>query len=156
MVQSNTGKMYKVDEDDGSAKVVLLNEDLILGDGIVVRKDGVVVVVSINKVWFLKSDDSWGEGVVFDKADVDSERFPTSVGVGGEDRGYVLYGNVLEGMSGAKEGREWFQIEEVRSDRENADENVWIYVLVGLAMVYFMVWRFQMKKLIQNMNKKHN
>ena len=33
MVQSNTGKMFKVDEEDGTAKLVLLDEDLTLADG---------------------------------------------------------------------------------------------------------------------------
>ncbi|KAB1208195.1 hypothetical protein CJ030_MR7G012948 [Morella rubra] len=153
VVQSNTGKMFKVDEDDGTARLVLLNEDLTLADGIAIRSDGVVLVVSPNKLWFLKSADSWGEGVVFDKIDLDLERFPTSVAVGPEDRAYVLYGHVLEGMMGNK-GREIFGIEEVRSEKENGEENVWLFVLVGLALAYFLFWRFQMRQLVTNMDKK--
>ncbi|OAY35554.1 uncharacterized protein LOC110627278 [Manihot esculenta] len=157
VVQSNTGKMFKVDVEDGTARTVLLNEDLSLADGIAMRSDGVVLVVTPveAKLWFLKSDDSWGEGVVYDKTDLDAERFPTSVAVGREDRAYVIYGRVIEGIMGS-EGREWFDIEEVKSERESKEENVWIFVLLGLGLAYFLFWRFQMKQLVKNIDKKTN
>ncbi|KAJ6742396.1 hypothetical protein OIU85_016472 [Salix viminalis] len=152
---TNTGKLFKVDADDGTARNVLLNEDLPEGDGIAIRGDGVVLVVSNKKLWLLKSDDSWGEGVVYDKIDLDGERYPTSVVVGREGRAYVLYGCVMEGLSG-KGGRELFDIEEVRSEKESEDEKIWIYVLIGLGLAIFLIWRFQMKQLIRNMDKKVN
>ena len=155
VVQTNTGKLFKVDADDGTARNVLLNDDLPEGDGIVIRGDGVVLVVSNKKLWFLKSDDSWGEGVVYDKIDLDGERYPTSVVVGREGRAYVLYGCVMEGLSG-KGGRELFDIEEVRSEKESEDEKIWMYVLIGLGLAIFLIWRFQMKQLIRNMDKKVN
>lgn len=155
VVQSNTGKMFKVDEDNGTARQVLLNEDLTLADGIAIRGDGVVLVVSQNKLRFLKSSDSWGEGVVFDKVDLDVERFPTSVAVGAEDRVYVLYGHVLEAVMG-NSGREVFGIEEVRSEKESGEENVWVFVLVGLGLAYLLFWRFQMGQLVKNLDKKTN
>ncbi|KAF5729765.1 hypothetical protein HS088_TW20G00129 [Tripterygium wilfordii] len=73
----------------------------------------------------------------------------------GEDRIYVLYGSVEEGISGKVE-REIFSIEELRSEKENKEENVWILVLVGLGLAYFFFWRFQMKQLVKNMDKKTN
>ncbi|KDP32050.1 hypothetical protein JCGZ_12511 [Jatropha curcas] len=155
VVQSNTGKMFKVDVDDGTARAVLLTEDLTLADGIAIRRDGVVVVVSQSKLWLLKSDDSWGEGVVYDKIDLDVERFPTSVVVGRDERVYVLYGSVNEVMMG-NGGREWFAIEEVKSEKESKEENVWVFVLIGLGLAYFLFWRFQMKQLVKNMDKKTN
>lgn len=157
MVQTNTGKMYKVDAENGTAKAVLLNRDLPLADGIAIRRDGTVLVVSMNQLWFVKSNDNWQEGVVFDGTALDPERFATSVAVGGDDRAYVLFGYVMEGVLGKRpEGREWFEIEEVRSEKESKEENVWVYVVVGLGLAYFMFWRFQMRQLAQNMNKKHN
>ncbi|KAA8532578.1 hypothetical protein F0562_032606 [Nyssa sinensis] len=56
VVQTNTGKMFKVNTDDGTAKTVLLNKDLPLADGVAVRSDGVMVVVSQHKLYFVKSD----------------------------------------------------------------------------------------------------
>ncbi|XP_050234984.1 uncharacterized protein LOC126683187 [Mercurialis annua] len=154
VVQSNTGKMFKVNEDDGRARPVLLTEDLPLADGISLRKDGVVLVVSPNKLWYIKSDDSWSEGVVYDQTDLDIERFPTSVTIGREDRAYVLYGSVFEGMMGNGK-REWFDIEEVNSVKESKEENIWIFVLIGLGFAYFCFWRFQMKQLVTNLDKKN-
>ncbi|XP_057481111.1 uncharacterized protein LOC130768123 [Actinidia eriantha] len=152
-VQSNTGKMFKVNADDGTARTVLLNKDLTFADGIAVRSDGVVVVVSHLKAYFIKSDDSWSEGVVFDETALEAERFATSVTIGGGDRVYVLYGHVDEGQSGNVE-RETFRIVEIESDKEQKEESVWIYVLIGLGFACFCFWRFQMRQLETNVNKK--
>ncbi|KAF3432199.1 hypothetical protein FNV43_RR26938 [Rhamnella rubrinervis] len=155
VVQSNTGKMYKVDADDGTARLVLLNEDLPLADGIAKRKDGVVVVVSPNKMWLLKSQDSWGEAVVIDRVDLPYEDFATSVAVAGEDRVYVVFSQLLEVFKG-NAGREWFRIAEVRAESDSEEDSVWVYVLLGLGLAYFLFWRFQMRQLVKNLDKKTN
>ncbi|KAI5403398.1 hypothetical protein KIW84_050825 [Lathyrus oleraceus] len=88
VVQSNTGKVFKVEADDGTARHVLLNEDLTRPDGVVFRSDGVVLVVSpqANNLWLLKSNNGWREGVVYDKIDLESEGYPTSVVSRGRDK----------------------------------------------------------------------
>ncbi|CAH8384261.1 unnamed protein product [Eruca vesicaria subsp. sativa] len=158
VVQSNTGKMFKVDEETGTARMVVLNGDMVAADGVARRRrDGTVVVVSQRKLWFVKSHDSWGEGVIYDEVELDVEGFPTAVTVAARDRVYVLYGRVMEGIMGSYgEGgeREWFGIEEVLSEKESGEDKIWIYVLVGLGFAYFCFWRFQMKNLITNMDKK--
>ncbi|KAL2347690.1 hypothetical protein Fmac_001690 [Flemingia macrophylla] len=155
VVQSNTGKMFKVDEEHGTAREVLLNKDLMGADDVALRADGVVLVVSFNKLWFLKSNDGWAQASVFDEIDLDQDGFPTSVVVGGRDRTYVLHGRVMEGILGISD-RENFTIQEVRSPKESQGENVWLYVMVGIGLVYFLFWRFQMKQLVNNMDKKIN
>ncbi|KAK7257035.1 hypothetical protein RIF29_30715 [Crotalaria pallida] len=118
--QSNTGKIYKVDAEDGTATRVDINANLMGADGIAVRKDGVVLVASpeVGKMWFLKSNDSWGHAEVFDETALDLDGFPTTVALTEKDRAYVLYGRVREGASGKSE-REYFEIEEVRSEKES-------------------------------------
>ncbi|KAE9584677.1 putative six-bladed beta-propeller, TolB [Lupinus albus] len=154
VVQSSTGKVFKVDEKDGTAKTVLLNEDLIGADDIAVRSDGVVLVVSpTNKLWFLRSQDNWAEGVVYDKVELDLRRFPTSVTVGAKERVYVLYGHLGEGRMKDSE-RESFGIAEVRSKKEGSDEKIWMFVLVGMGLAYFLFWKFQMSKLVNKMDHK--
>lgn len=153
VTQSNTGRLFKVDVDDGSARRVTLTKELTAADGIAVRKDGVVLVVSKHKLYFIKSDDSWSQGKVFDETALEEERHASAVAVGAEGRVYVLYGHVDEGMIGNSE-REEFSIAEVGSEKESKEENVWIFVLIGLGLVYFLIWRFQMRHLVQNMNKK--
>ncbi|GAB4852197.1 hypothetical protein Ancab_016389 [Ancistrocladus abbreviatus] len=154
VVQSNTGKMFKVDAIDGTARTVILNEDLLLADDVAVKKNGVVVVVSpINGAWFLKSQDSWSEGWVIDRVSLHPDGFPTSVAIGGGGRVYVLYGHIEEGIKRNVE-REWFSIEEVRSGEDNRDDNVWVFVLIALGFAYFLIWRFQMGQLVRNMDRK--
>lgn len=153
VTQSNTGKLFKVSVDDGTARRVILNKDLTAADGIASRKDGVVLVVSQHKLYFIKSDDSWSEGIVFDETALEEERHASAVAVGAEDRAYVLYGHVNEGILGNAE-RDEFSIVQVESEEESKEEKVWIFVLIGLGLAYFMVWRFQMRKLVHTMNKK--
>ncbi|PON44969.1 hypothetical protein PanWU01x14_262570 [Parasponia andersonii] len=69
--------MLKISEDDGTSRVVLLNKDLPLADGIVVQGDEIVLVNSMKKLWVLQSQDSWG-GVVYHKTDLEEERVLTS------------------------------------------------------------------------------
>ncbi|KAI3976631.1 hypothetical protein MKX01_008489 [Papaver californicum] len=159
VVQSNTGKMFKVDEDNGKAKVVLLNKNLTAVDGIAVRDDGDVVAVSHHTAWLLKSDDSWGEGVVYDEIALDVKKFASGIAVRNDNRRvYVLYGNVDEALVGHMGGenveREEYEIEEMEWEKESQEEKIWIYVLVGFGFAYFMFWRFQMRHLAKNMNKK--
>ncbi|CAL5191336.1 unnamed protein product [Lathyrus oleraceus] len=155
VVQSNTGKVFKVDEIDGTARIVLLTEDLIGADDIVVRDANVAIAVSpMNKLWFMKSMDSWGEGSVYERLAIDVRRFPTSVTVGEKGRLYVLYGHLNEGMLGDS-GREGFGIAEIRS-REGQDEYVWIFGLIGIGLAYFFFWKFQMKNLGKKMDHKIN
>ncbi|KAL9664527.1 hypothetical protein QQ045_019931 [Rhodiola kirilowii] len=79
VAQSNTGKLFRVDAEDGIARTVSLPNDLPLADGVVVRKDGVVLVVSPNNTWFLTSHDSWMMGGIKDEITLDTDRFPTSM-----------------------------------------------------------------------------
>ncbi|XP_042497388.1 uncharacterized protein LOC122076144 [Macadamia integrifolia] len=153
VVQSNTGKLFKVDLDDGVAQMVLLEKDLTAADGIAVRVDGALVVVSQHKAWFLKSKDGWGEAVVYDETALDADRFPTSVAIREDKRAYVVYGQVDKGIAGNVEISE-FGIEEIVSSVDNKEEAVWLYVLIGLGLAYFTYWRFQMGRLVKNMNKK--
>jgi sugar lactone lactonase YvrE len=159
VAQTNTGKIFKVDADDGNTvEIVKLNEDLTAPDGVALRSDGVVLVVSpeVNRLWFLKSNDEWREGVVFDEIDLDFEGYPTSVVVKERDnKGYVLNGYVKEGILGNFEV-EGFRIVEVGSLKESEGVNVWVYVMmmIGIGMVCFLYWWFQMGKLVKNMDKK--
>lgn len=150
--QSSTGNLYKVDSKDGTARKIELNRELNAPDGIAIRSDGVLLVVSQYKLYFIKSSNSWSDGVVYDEIVLDTRRFPTSVTVGAEDRVYVLYGNVNEGIMGNSQ-RDEFSILKVRLEDESGDDAIWLYVLIGFGFAYFLVWRFQMHQLFTNMDK---
>ncbi|PHT33464.1 hypothetical protein CQW23_25264 [Capsicum baccatum] len=151
--QSSTGKLFKVDVDDGTARAVTLNKDLTAADGIAVRDDGVLLVVSKRTLYFLRSNDGWGAGAVFDEIALDTRRFATAVTVGDQKRAYVLYGHVTEGINGNAE-RDEFSIVEVKSNEENEEESIWLYVFIGLGLTIFFFWRFQMHRLVERLNKK--
>ncbi|XP_042512620.1 uncharacterized protein LOC122087529 [Macadamia integrifolia] len=153
VVQTNTGKLFKVEPDDGTARLVTIGKDLTAADGIALRRDGVLVVVSQFKAWFLRSRDGWGEAVVYDETALDTERFPTSVTIREENRAYVVYGKVDKGMAGNVEVEE-FSIEEIESAAESKEEAIWLYVLIGVGLALFTYWRFQMGRLVKDMNKK--
>ncbi|KAI4326330.1 hypothetical protein MLD38_031656 [Melastoma candidum] len=153
VVQSATGRMFKVDDSDGTARRVLLNRDLPGAKGIAIRGDGTAVVASADRVWYVKTTDSWGEGAVYDEVGLDEGKVARDVAVGRDNRVYVLY----EGGGG--EGEDGIGIEEVRSRREEEEEEgggMWVYMLIGFGMVYFTIWRFQMRKLVGSLNKKTN
>ncbi|KAK4279821.1 hypothetical protein QN277_011534 [Acacia crassicarpa] len=156
VVQSNTGKMFKVDANDGAARLVKVKEDLMVADDVVLADDAVLVVSPVNKLWYLRSEDSWGEGDLYDEIDLDLERFPTSLVVGGGKRTYVVYGHVEEGMMGIS-GREIFSIEEVRSRKsESGNSQIWrVLVLIGMGLALTFIWRLQ-KLWLVNKGKKVN
>ncbi|RDX81611.1 hypothetical protein CR513_37688, partial [Mucuna pruriens] len=130
VVQSSTGKVFKVDAVDGTARKVLLNEDLVGADDIAVRNDGAAAVVSPTRhLWLVKSINSWAEGAVYDKVEINVRRFPTSVVVGDKDRVYVLYGHLDEGRIGNSD-RQSFGIAELRSKKEGQEDSIWIFVLI--------------------------
>lgn len=153
MVQSNTGKLYNVDPDEGRVRTVKLNKDLAAGDGMSLRRDGVVTVVSQQKLYYLKSTDGWEEGMVFDETTLDAEGQASAVAIGENNRVYVLYGRVNEGMKVNTE-RDSFSIVQVESDLDKPEDFGWMFGLIGLGVLYFLIWKFQMSKLFRDLNKK--
>ncbi|KAG9448982.1 hypothetical protein H6P81_008947 [Aristolochia fimbriata] len=153
VVQTNTGKIFKVDGVDGRARLVGVGKSLWGAEGIAIRGDGSAVVVSQREAWLLKSNDAWAEAAVYDQVGLDEERFPTGVVVRERNEAYVLYGRANEGMMG-RAGVEEFTLEELEWEREKQGEYVWAFVFVGFGLCYFTYWRFQMGQLVRNMNKK--
>ncbi|XP_042494963.1 uncharacterized protein LOC122074166 [Macadamia integrifolia] len=121
VVQTNTGKLFKVHVEDGTARVVRSTEELTAAEGIAVRNDGIVVVMSEKKAWFLKSKDGWDEAVVYDEIALDADKLPTSVTVREENRTYVLYGKARKGSLGSTEKTE-FSIEEITGSSKGKKE----------------------------------
>lgn len=128
-------------------------KDLAGAVGIATRDDGTAVVVGPHRAWLVKSDDGWAEAVIFDEIALDAGKVARGVAIREGRRAYVLYGYMDEGILGNGERRE-FWVEEVESEREREGDNVWMFVLIGFGLVYFLYWRFQMGKLVKEMNKK--
>lgn len=150
-VQRTSGGIVKIDSDDGKTRSVSVGKDMsfVGADGVAVRSDGTAVVVggrSGGKGWILKSEDGWIRAGVYDEIMIGEGIEGVDVkGVTLRDLriSCVLYGN----------GKDWI-VEEVVSERENADDWVWLLVTAGIAFTFFFIWRFQMRSLISGMNKK--
>ncbi|KAL4178960.1 hypothetical protein AMTRI_Chr13g84820 [Amborella trichopoda] len=142
-----TGDIFRVDCDDGTVNRVLLSKNLDGIKGFAVRRDGALVAVTKTFVWLLMSNDNWAEAVVKERVEVKGGEI-TAVTLRGNERVYVLKVGV------EREG--FFEVDEMVFEEEREGENIWVFVLLGLALIYVFYWRFQMGQLMQNMNKKKN
>lgn len=157
-LQAPPGRIFKVDSDDGKARLVLIGG---VGGGgataayIAVRKDGSAAVAGGDKARILVSDDGWSEAAVYDEVAIGGGEGRRVGGVAPREGSvYVLVaedgggGGVGDGL-GAEH-----RIEELEWEREKEGEWVVGLVLMGLGLAYFLYWRFQMGHLVTNMNKK--
>ncbi|KAJ3670845.1 hypothetical protein LUZ60_008271 [Juncus effusus] len=148
VVQPATGKFFKVDSEDGAIKEVLPTANQLVPHGtqhLSLNHDHSLLVSSNKTLQILKSDDSWAQAGVQDKLKLESTETAVAVAVRDGKVGYVL----VERESGE------FRIEEIEW-RRNEGDLLWGLGLLGLGFVYFLVWRFQMGKLVSGMSKKQN
>lgn len=150
--QSNTGKIYKVDLDDGAVKLVHISKPLPWADGITVRRDDVLLVVSCHTTWFVQSPDNWRVATVVDEVPMNSSLFATAIALREDNKAYVLNCHLPDYIK--KISREEFSIQEIEFPKEAAGEKVWVIVLIVVGLGYVFFWRFQMGYVIKNMNKK--
>ncbi|XP_073006663.1 uncharacterized protein [Typha latifolia] len=153
-VQVSTGRVIKVDEEDGAAKAAIGAGG---GDSIAVRSDGSAVAAGGRRTTWLTSDDGWAEVAAYDEAAVEKGT-ARGVAIREGKKAYVLVSPETEEGSSGTDGEEYngkrWRIEEVEWGREGEGEMVWGFVLLGLGLAYFLYWRFQMRQLVSNMNKK--
>lgn len=152
VTQTNSGKLFHVDLYDGSVRLVQISQPMPWADGIAVRRDGVVLVVSHHTAWFLKSRDNWGEATVVDEVPLNASMFATAITLRGDDRAYVLNSYLPDFVN--KVEREVFSIKEIEFPKEAAGESVWIILLLVAGLLYVFFWRFQMRHFAKNLNKK--
>lgn len=147
VLERSKGEILRVDDEDGTVRRVMLTSsvDATEAETMTVRRDGAAVVAGGAVARWLKSKDGWSMCAVFDEFRVKEEEGERIAGVAVRERRsfYVL---VREEVGS--------RIEEVEWEREGEGEMVWLLVLVGLGMAYFMYWRLQMGKLVTSMNKK--
>ncbi|MQL70818.1 hypothetical protein Taro_003125 [Colocasia esculenta] len=153
-VQTATGNVIKVDAEDGKARAVLIGgKNGVAGaEAIAIRGDGSAAVVGGSAARIVTSDDGWGEAGVYDKLAVGGRAGGVAVREG--RKVYVLIEEEVEGSSGKEEGGWGYRVEEMEWERDREGEWVVGLVLLGLGLAYFLYWRFQMGRLVKDMNKK--
>lgn len=150
VIQRNMGRIFKVDDENGAAKEVIgMNwRTTPETQGVAVLVDGTAVVAGGSAVRMLQSRDGWAEAAVTGEVKVEEGKKFKGVTVREGKRAYVLVTPAKE-----EEGDELgSRIEEVEWEEEG--DLLWLMVLIGFGLAYFLYWRFQMRQLISNMNKK--
>ncbi|KAG8077233.1 hypothetical protein GUJ93_ZPchr0007g4704 [Zizania palustris] len=141
--QPSTGHLLRVDMEDGAARTVSGAFAPPLPAAVVVRSDGTVAVGGGSTVRLVSSNDGWSSFAERDEAEPNGA--VVAVAVRERRRVYA--------MVAVDTGKKW-EIEEVAWRKEGEGEMVMALVLVGAALAIFMFWRFQMRQLAGNMNKK--
>lgn len=151
VVQRKMGAIFKVDEENGAAKEVIgrnWRTPTPEMQGVAVMADGTAVVASGVGVRMVQSRDGWAEAAVTGEVKAEEGKKFKGVTVREGKRAYVLVTPAKEEEGDGLGSR----IEEVEWEEEG--DLLWLMVPVGFGLAYFLYWRFQMKQLISNMNKK--
>ncbi|WVZ69793.1 hypothetical protein U9M48_018524 [Paspalum notatum var. saurae] len=148
VAQPSTGSILRVDMEDGATKTVSGASALPTPVAVAVRTDGAVAVGGAPGMRLIVSNDGWASCGVRDEAAPAPEGPVAAVAVRERRRVYALV--EARAMDG---GKEW-RIEEAGWKSESEGEMVVVLVFVGAALAIFMFWRFQMRQLAGNMNKK--
>ncbi|KQK08647.1 uncharacterized protein LOC100842752 [Brachypodium distachyon] len=147
VAQPSTGHLLRVDMEDGTARTVSGPFTPPAPGAVVVRSDGTVAVGGAATLRLVGSNDGWVSCAEHDVGEPDDAVAAVAVAVRERKRVYALVEAEVEGT------RQW-RIEEVAWKKEGEGEMVAGFILVGAALAIFMFWRFQMRQLAGNMNKK--
>lgn len=146
--QPSTGSLLRVDMEDGATRTVSGALTPPKPVAVAVRTDGAVAVGGTESLRLVVSSDGWASCGVRDEAAPAPDGPVAAVAVRERRRVYALV------EAGATDGRKEWRIEEAAWKSESEGEMVLVLVFVGAALAIFMFWRFQMRQLAGNMNKK--
>ncbi|XP_024542545.1 uncharacterized protein LOC9648257 [Selaginella moellendorffii] len=150
--QSNTGMLFKTNLRGDQAHLVKISTPLVGGDGMALRQDGALIVVSSSKAWLLRSSDHWRSASVADELRLNETGFATAVTVRDGLKAYVLHSFLLELKRGSS--RSDFLVERVEFPKDAYDDPVWLILVLVVAVVLVFAWRFQMSRFFDDYRRK--
>lgn len=148
--QPSTGRLLRVDMEDGAARAVSGALTPPSPAAVAVRSDGTVAVGGGATLRLVGSNDGWSSCAERDEAEPDGGAAAAVAAVAVRERRRVY---ALVAAADAEKAAAW-RIEEVSWKKEGEGEMVVGFVFVGVALAIFMFWRFQMRQLAGSMNKK--
>ncbi|KAG0563680.1 hypothetical protein KC19_8G051700 [Ceratodon purpureus] len=153
-VQTNSGALFRVGVEDGSVHKVIIkgNQTFPMADGMVLRDDGTLVVVSAEKIWLVGSASRWMAANVVDTVLLNASDVTTAAAV---KRGatFVLHSYLSDMFAG--QSRDEFEIREIEFPAEVADSDpVWLIILIVVVVVAVSLWRFQMGHFYEQYRRK--
>ncbi|KAH7301866.1 hypothetical protein KP509_23G046700 [Ceratopteris richardii] len=153
VIQSNSGKLFKVTLHDHHVHVVDMDECLVAADGISMRKDGLLIVVSTDMLWLVKSRDHWDSAFVVQEVPLDRSFNATSVTF--RDPKYAIIAHAYfqdiftipnKGMDGLPGGqfRPVFSLQEVQLVGDPDNDPIWLIMIGVIFLVIFGAYKLQM------------
>jgi hypothetical protein len=143
VVQTNSGALFKIDLNDAKVHNVIMRESLPSADGLVLRGDGTLVVVTREKVLLLGSASGWQAANVVGAVVLNSSDFVTSAAMRTSTRTYILPSYSSEIWGGMS--RTNFEVREIQFSEEwQEDTPIWLIVVIVVAVLVVTAWRFQM------------
>lgn len=137
--QTNSGALFRVTLNPKTVHLVTMEGKLPLADGMALRGDGTLVVVSMAKAWLLRTTSDWMTAEILDTVLLNSSDFITSVTVK-RDSLYVLPSFLSETSP-----RDTFELHEIVFPTEASDDDpLWLIGLLILAVLVVAMWRLQM------------
>ncbi|KAL2652531.1 hypothetical protein R1flu_020659 [Riccia fluitans] len=152
--QFNSGALFRVNQSDGMVNRVKVGSGFLLmleSDGMTLREDGALVVVSAHSAWLLSSKDGWRSASVIDKVVLDKAVYSTSA-VTKDLRVYVLASYLKE--LAADSEREYFQVQEIEFAEESADNPLYLLLIIGIFGIVVLIWRFQLTQFNKSYTRK--
>jgi hypothetical protein len=153
-VQTNSGALFRVGVEDGSVHKVIMkgNHTFPMADGMVLREDGTLVVVSAETVWLVGSASQWMAANVVDTVALNASDVATAAVVK-KGATFVLHSHLNDFLSG--QPRDEFEIREIEFPAEAVQSHpVWLIVLIVVIVVVVSLWRFQIGHFYEEYKRK--
>eukprot|EP00250_Pteridium_aquilinum_P009972 c19062_g1_i4 orf=80-976(+) len=156
-----------VDPTSGFAYVTDSARDVIFkvspSDGISIRQDGLLIVVSTDVLWVVKSRDNWRSAYIVEEVDLNRSLNSTTVALRGpKDDAVIIHAHFQDlftvaekGMAGLPGGefRTDFSFQEIKLPDDPDNNPLWLLVIVVAILVMFGAYKLQMKLLLDKYNR---
>lgn len=151
-IQTNSGALFRVGVEDQSVHKVIMKENLPLADGMVLREDGTLVVVSAAQVWLVGSASNWIAANVVDTVPLNYSDVTTAATTK-KGSTFIIHSHLLDMF--AQQSRKEFEILEIEFPAElSQGDPVWLIVLIVVVVVVVSLWRFQMGHFYEQYRRK--
>eukprot|EP00250_Pteridium_aquilinum_P009970 c19062_g1_i1 orf=80-1189(+) len=161
--QSKSGKLFRVGVRDVDVHVVDIEKPLVAADGISIRQDGLLIVVSTDVLWVVKSRDNWRSAYIVEEVDLNRSLNSTTVALRGpKDDAVIIHAHFQDlftvaekGMAGLPGGefRTDFSFQEIKLPDDPDNNPLWLLVIVVAILVMFGAYKLQMKLLLDKYNR---
>lgn len=151
VVQTNSGALFRVGVADQSVHVVIMKNRLPWADGMALREDGTLVVVSKDKVWLVGSASGWMAANVVDAVPLNASDWTTAVAM--RDQATFIVHSHLPDLY-AHGNRDEFEVREVEFPAEADSHPGWLVAQIVVVVVVVSLWRFQVGHFYQQYRRK--